>query len=152
MTTRWDCDYIYQSTFLLFQQNVWKEISPQNLIATTVSSMCSFLCSVLWTIVSNFVLWPKHCLSFSLRLLINLTAYSHCYVIVCPSAYDFWLTLQHSEYAVRLIRRRKLKDRKCLGQRTKLLTIVHKTLHRKLHIEQHEPHYKPGTNSDDPLR
>jgi len=36
MIKRWDCDWIYQSSFLLFQQNVGKEISPQNLITTTV--------------------------------------------------------------------------------------------------------------------
>ena len=28
--------------------------------------------------------------------------------------------------------------------------MVHKTLHRKLNIEQHEPHLKPGVNSGTP--
>jgi hypothetical protein len=27
-------------------------------------------------------------------------------------------------------------------------TMIYKTLHRKLQIEQHEPHYKPGLNLD----
>jgi hypothetical protein len=29
---------------------------------------------------------------------------------------------------------------------TKTQTMVYKTLHRKQHIEQHEPHLKPGMN------
>jgi len=32
-------------------------------------------------------------------------------------------------------------------KRTKGQTTIYKTLHRKLKIEQHEPHKKPGVNS-----
>ena len=35
-------------------------------------------------------------------------------------------------------------------KRTKGQTIIYKTLHRKLEIEQHEPHYKPRVNSGAP--
>jgi len=30
--------------------------------------------------------------------------------------------------------------------------MIYKTLHRKLKIEQHRPHYKVGVNSGDPER
>ena len=33
---------------------------------------------------------------------------------------------------------------------TKGQTTIYKTLHRKLKIEQHEPHWKPGMNSGAP--
>jgi len=39
-----------------------------------------------------------------------------------------------------------LKERK----NTKRRTTIYKTLHRKLNIEQHEPHWKPGVNSGAP--
>jgi DNA-dependent RNA polymerase auxiliary subunit epsilon len=34
-------------------------------------------------------------------------------------------------------------------KRTKGQTIIYKILHRKLKIEQHESHYKPGVNPGD---
>ena len=35
-------------------------------------------------------------------------------------------------------------------QKTKGQTATYKKLHRKLKIEQHEPHWEPGENSDSP--
>jgi len=43
------------------------------------------------------------------------------------------------------MRNRKMrKDRQHKGKKTKRQTMIYKTLHRKLKIAQHEPHYKPG--------
>jgi hypothetical protein len=36
------------------------------------------------------------------------------------------------------------------GKRTKGLTKIYEALHRKLKIEQHEPHEKQGVNIDSP--
>jgi hypothetical protein len=35
-------------------------------------------------------------------------------------------------------------------KRTKEQTMIYKILHRKLKIEEHEPHYKPRVNSVTP--
>ena len=44
-----------------------------------------------------------------------------------------------------VMRNRKMrKDRQHKGKKTKRQTMIYKTLHRKLKIAQHEPHYKPG--------
>ena len=50
-------------------------------------------------------------------------------------------------------RSRKSKDRQCNGQReknTKGQTMIYKTLHKNLKIEQHEPNYKLWVNSGAP--
>jgi hypothetical protein len=54
--------------------------------------------------------------------------------------------------SVPVIRSRKLKrDRQCNSQqKEKEQTTIYKTLHRKLKIERHEPHLKPGVNSGAP--
>ena len=44
------------------------------------------------------------------------------------------------------------KGRQHNGQKKKTYTTIHKTLHRKLNIEHHEPHYKPVLNSGAPGR
>jgi len=51
-----------------------------------------------------------------------------------------------------VIRSRKLKGRQHNDQKKKdkRPKKIYKTFHRKLKIEQHEPHYKPGMNSGSP--
>ena len=54
--------------------------------------------SVLWFTASYYsfgILWPLHCLSFKLRLLITHLIYvGHC--IVCPLNYGFWLPIWYT--------------------------------------------------------
>jgi hypothetical protein len=54
--------------------------------------------SVLWITASYYsfgILWPLHCLSFKLRLLITHLIYvGHC--IVCPLNYGFWLPIWYT--------------------------------------------------------
>jgi hypothetical protein len=50
--------------------------------------------------------------------------------------------MQWTKDAKEVIRSCKSKDRQCKGQkdkRTKGQTMINKTLHRKLNMEQHEP-------------
>jgi hypothetical protein len=42
------------------------------------------------------------------------------------------------------------KRKRTKGQKNKKINNDKKTLHRKLKIEQHEPHYKPGIKSGTP--
>ena len=49
-----------------------------------------------------------------------------------------------------VIRSRISKNRQIQWQKEKGQTMIYKTLHRKLRIEQHEPQYKAGVNSGVP--
>jgi hypothetical protein len=46
------------------------------------------------------------------------------------------------KYQREIIRSCKSKDRQYYGQKEKGQTTIYKTLHRKLKIEQHKPHWK----------
>ena len=46
--------------------------------------------------------------------------------------------------------RRRIDNAMGKRKRTKGQTMIYKTLHRKLKIEQREPYYNPEVNADDP--
>jgi hypothetical protein len=60
--------------------------------------LLAIVLSVLSITASDYlfdILWPLHCLSFELRLLItSLIYFGHC--IVCPLNYGFWLPLWYT--------------------------------------------------------
>jgi sortase (surface protein transpeptidase) len=58
----------------------------------------------------------------------------------------FRIFLLYFNKSLKIAKANEKKDRQFFGQR-KRQTLIYETLHRKLTIEQHEPHKKPRENS-----